>query len=87
MGYRSPMVYEILSANIIPLVLVDLIQIFFCSLSSFCTYSKFKSQPWGSGQDITESMWKQRREKIRWEEGCCGREAVMHWDCGGDLLL
>lgn len=65
MGYGTPMASEILWANIIPLILVDLIQIFFCSSSGFCTYSKFKSHLWEFGQDITESMWRQGMEKIR----------------------
>lgn len=89
MGYRSPTIYEILSANTRPLFLVDLIQIFSVVQMVFVLTPNSKLTPRNVARHIIRRAYEdrgERRSDIRHEERRCGRGVVMHWDCCRDVL-
>lgn len=89
MGYRTPTIYEMLSANVRPLILVDLIQILSVVQAVFVLIPDSRLIPRNLARHI---IWRvcedrgERRSDIWQEERCCRREAVVHRDCCGDLL-
>ena len=88
MGYRTPTIYEILSANFRPLILVDLIHILSVVQAVFVLAPNSRLTPRNLARHIIQRVCEdrgERRSDIRQKERCCGRGIVMHRDCG-DVL-
>lgn len=89
MGYRTPTIYEILSANIRPLILVDFIQILSVIQAVFVLTPNSRLTPRNLARHIIRRVCEdrgERRSDLWQEERCCGR-GVVHRDSCGDVLL